>query len=157
MTSSKDWTKPVYQQTASFFKKGDNLIEVDAEMRGGASGFVAQFIIGKDKDKTLVETDKSWEVAKGKQWNAATEIHPYGKGPWKRVLDNAIESKTGTIPGGGPPVRAALVKNDFLMRSLGRPHRAPVGAAWGWRGGSGHAGSGWRRVRLATEAAFGGT
>jgi len=126
VTSSKDWTKPVYQQTASFFKKGNNRIEVNAEMRGGASGFVAQFIIGKDKDKTLVETDKSWEVAEGKEWNAATEVHPYGKGPWKRVLDNAIESKTGTIPGGGPPVRAALVKNDFLMRSLGRPHRDQV-------------------------------
>lgn len=124
VTSSKEWTKPVYQQTASFFKKGDNLIEVDAEMFGGASGFVAQFIIGKDKK--LVETDKSWEVAKGKEWNAATEVHPYGKGPWKRVLDNAIESKTGTTPGGGPPVRAALVKNDFLMRSLGRPHRDQV-------------------------------
>ena len=116
----KEWTKPVYQQTASFFKKGDNLIEVDAEMFGGASGFVAQFILGKDK--MLVETDKTWEVAEGKQWKAATEVHSYGKGPWKRVLDNAIESKTGTTPGAGPPIRAALVKNDFLMRSLGRPH-----------------------------------
>ena len=124
VTSSKEWTKPVYQQTASFFKKGDNLIEVDAEMFGGASGFVAQFILGKDKK--LVETDKTWEVAEGKQWKAATEVHPYGKGPWKRVLDNAIESKTGTTPGAGPPIRAALVKNDFLMRSLGRPHRDQV-------------------------------
>ena len=26
----------------------------------------------------------------------------------------------------GPAVRAALVKNDFLMRSLGRPHRDQV-------------------------------
>ena len=118
---SEEWTKPVYQ-TASFFKKGDNLIEVDAEMFGGASGFVAQFILGKDKK--LVETDKTWEVAEGKQWNPATEVHSYGEGPWKRVLDNAIESKTGTTPGGGPPVRAALVKNDFLMRSRGPPPRS---------------------------------
>ena len=124
VTSSKEWTKPVYQHTASFFKRGDNLIEVDAEMFGGASGFVAQFILGKDKK--LVETDKTWEVAEGKQWKAATEVHPYGKGPWKRVLDNAIESKSGTTPGAGPPIRAALVKNDFLMRSLGRPHRDQV-------------------------------
>ena len=65
-------------------------------------------------------------MAEGKQWKAATEVHPYGKGPWKRVLDNAIESKTGTTPGAGPPIRAALVKNDFLMRSLGRPHRDQV-------------------------------
>ena len=124
VTSSKDWTKPVYQKTAYFFKKGENLIEVDAEMYGGASGFVAQFIIGKDK--MLVETDKSWEVAKGKEWNPATEVHPYGKGPWKRVLDQARESEAGTTPGAGPPIRAALVKNDFLMRSLGRPHRDQV-------------------------------
>lgn len=124
VTSSKDWTKPVYQKTAYFFKKGENLIEVDAEMYGGSSGFVAQFMIGKDK--TLVETDKSWEVAKGKEWNPATEVHPYGKGPWGRVLDNASESKAGTTPGAGPPIRAALVKNDFLMRSLGRPHRDQV-------------------------------
>ncbi|HAE10310.1 MAG TPA: hypothetical protein DCG39_01570 [Opitutae bacterium] len=123
-TSSKDWTKPVYLQAASFFKKGENLIEVDAEMFGGASGFVAQFVIGKDKK--LVETDKSWEVAKGKEWDAATEVHPYGKGPWKRVLDNARETKAGVSPGSAPPIRAALVKNDFLMRSLGRPHRDQV-------------------------------
>ncbi len=126
VTASKEWTKPVYHEVSSFFQAGDNLIEVDAEMRGGASGFVAQLTFGEDKDWTLVETDKSWQVAEGKQWKPATEVHPYGQGPWGRVLDKARESKAGHTPEDGPPIRAALVKNDFLMRSLGRPHRDQV-------------------------------
>ena len=39
---------------------------------------------------------------------------------------NAKPGAAGSPSGSQPPVRAALVKNDFLMRSLGRPHRDQV-------------------------------
>ena len=60
-------------------------------------------------------------MAKGKEWNAATEVHPYGKGPWKRVLDNARETKAGVSPGSAPPIRAAEV-----LIVAGSPHRDRV-------------------------------
>ena len=61
-----------------------------------------------------------------KKWIPAKVVHTYGAGPWKRVFDRAIQTKPGQNPFDGPSVRAALVKNDFLMRSLGRPHRDQV-------------------------------
>ena len=47
LTSSENWQKPVYHEISSFLQAGENLIEVDAEMHGGASGFVAHLKIGK--------------------------------------------------------------------------------------------------------------
>jgi hypothetical protein len=74
----------------------------------------------------VIITDKIWEVHKlGGAWQAALEVHTYGNGPWGRVLDgNTITP--GIFGLTGPPVRAALMQNDFLMRSLGRPHRDQV-------------------------------
>jgi hypothetical protein len=125
VTSSKEWTKPVYHEISRFFHTGENLIEVDAEMFGGSSGFIAQFVVGTGDQKIIIETSKSWEFLQNKKWVPASEVHPYGSGPWKRPLENAKQ----TIPGlkqDGPSIRASLVKNDFLMRSLGRPHRDQV-------------------------------
>ena len=61
-----------------------------------------------------------------KKWKPAKVVHNYGAGPWKRVFERAIPTKPGQNAFDGPSVRAALVKNDFLMRSLGRPHRDQV-------------------------------
>ena len=126
LTSSREWTRPVYHEVSDYFKAGKNLIEVDAEMFGGSSGFIAQLTFGKGKKPTILKTDQSWEVQKGKQWIPAKLVHKYGAGPWKRVFDRAVPSKPGKNPFDGPSVRASLVKNDFLMRSLGRPHRDQV-------------------------------
>jgi hypothetical protein len=126
LTSSREWTRPVYHEVSEFFKTGKNIIEVDAEMFGGSSGFIAQFSFGKGKSITTLKTDKNWEVKKGNKWIAANTVFNYGAGPWKKVLDNAVPSRPGQNPFDGPSVRASLVKNDFLMRSLGRPHRDQV-------------------------------
>ncbi len=126
LTSSKEWTRPVYHEVSDFFKAGKNLIEVDAEMFGGSSGFVAQFSFGKGKDAFTFNTDETWNVYEGNQWIPAKAVHKYGAGPWKRILHQAIPTKAGRSILDGPSVRAGLVKNDFLMRSLGRPHRDQV-------------------------------
>ena len=124
LTSSENWQKPVYHEISSFLQAGENLIEVDAEMHGGASGFVAHLKIGKVSVR-IIETDGSWEVQKQGQWQPAKEGHTYGSGPWKRILHEAHPTAPG-VRENAPPIRASLVKNDFLMRSLGRPHRDQV-------------------------------
>jgi hypothetical protein len=126
LTSSREWNRPIYHEVSDFFKAGKNLIEVNAEMFGGGSGFIAQFSFGKGKDAIALSTDKTWEVQEKKKWNPAKVVHNYGAGPWKRILDKAVPTIPGQSTFDGPSVRAALVKNDFLMRSLGRPHRDQV-------------------------------
>lgn len=126
LASSREWTRPVYHEVSDFFKAGKNLIEVNAEMFGGNSGFIAQFSFGKEKDAMTLITDKTWEVEEGKKWIPAKLVNNYGAGPWNRILDQAIPTKPGESTFDGPSVRASLVKNDFLMRSLGRPHRDQV-------------------------------
>ena len=126
VTSSREWTRPAYHEVSDFFKAGKNLIEVNAEMFGGGSGFIAQFSFGKEKGTNTLVTDQNWKVQQDKKWIPAKAFHKYGAGPWKRILDQAIPTKPDQSGFDGPSVRAALVKNDFLMRSLGRPHRDQV-------------------------------
>ncbi len=125
VSSSKEWTQPLYHEISNFFKAGKNLIEVDAEMFGGSAGFIAQFVFGKGDQKIILETNKNWEFLESKKWIAASEVYPYGSGPWKRPLEKAKQTRPG-LKQDGPSIRASLVKNDFLMRSLGRPHRDQV-------------------------------
>jgi hypothetical protein len=71
-----------------------------------------------------IVTNKNWEARPpGGQWVSARQLSKHGSQPWGTVLN----SGTASLPAGqSPPVRAALVKNDFLMRTLGRPHRDQV-------------------------------
>lgn len=125
VATSKDWQKPVYRDIAQFLVKGENVIEIDAEMFGGAAGFICQIVMVEGKKQRVITTDKTWQARppRGK-FAAARELHPHGAGPWGAVLNPKAGPTQPTLP--GPPVRAALVKNDFLMRSLGRPHRDQV-------------------------------
>jgi hypothetical protein len=127
VATSRDWTKPVYTDIAQYLVKGENLIEVDAEMFGGAAGFICQLTLATGDKKQVIATNKSWESRQPKgPWQAAAELKPHGATPWGLVF-NADAAK-GNLAQGLPtrPVRAALVQNDFLMRSLGRPHRDQV-------------------------------
>ena len=120
--SSKEWQKPRYLNMAKFLKEGENVIEVDAEMFGGACGFICQIDMGRGKP---LVTDKTWQAKRESgDWVAVGELHAHGDGPWGAILNPRAE--TGSSNSQSPPVRAALVQNDFLMRSLGRPHRDQV-------------------------------
>lgn len=125
VASSRNWTKPVYIDITQYLKAGENLIEVDAEMFGGSAGFICQIVTLEGTNQKIITSDKSWEARppSGK-WAVAAELKPHGKPPWGKVLDPKASLGLPTLP--APPVRAALVKNDFLMRSLGRPHRDQV-------------------------------
>ncbi len=125
VAQSRDWQNPVYLDVKRFLQAGENVIEIDAEMFGGAAGFICQFeILEEGGEQYTIISDDQWEARPPNgNWASAKEIHPHGKGPWNNILNPKEAMKpTGPIP----PVRAALVKNDFLMRSLGRPHRDQV-------------------------------
>jgi hypothetical protein len=118
VASSREWQKPVHVDVAAALQAGENLVEVEAEMWGGSSGLIAE-IAG------IFATDATWEARPPKgEWAPAIVSHPHGQGPWGAILLQAKPMES--VASREPPVRAALVKNDFLMRSLGRPHRDQV-------------------------------
>ncbi|MDB4544585.1 DUF1553 domain-containing protein, partial [Akkermansiaceae bacterium] len=126
VASSQDWQKPVVADLTKALKKGENLIEVDAEMFGGSAGFIGEILMKRGGKQVAVISDQSWQARPpGGSWKSAAELHPHETGLWGKILDPQLIL---TLSGGGntPPVRAALVQNDFLMRSLGRPHRDQV-------------------------------
>ena len=77
---------PSYHEVSDFFKFGKNLIEVNAEMFGGSSGFIAQFSFGKGKEAITLVTDQSWEVQMDKKWIPAKVVHTYGPDPGNEFL-----------------------------------------------------------------------
>jgi len=122
---SNAWEKPVKILQHDLFEAGKNLIEVDAEMFGGFQGFVGQIVLQYENRQEVIETGADWLAqAPEKEWSQAHIVKEYGEAPWNKVLHRQAiqDGKTGTEP----PVRASLVANDFLMRSLGRPHRDQV-------------------------------
>jgi hypothetical protein len=126
VASSKDWQVPLRFDIASHLMKGDNKIEVAGEMFGGSAGFICQLVLMESERPRVIATDKSWELRKPDgDWQAALELHAHGAGPWGPVLHGKAV-KPGAVGLVGPPIRAALMQNDFLMRSLGRPHRDQV-------------------------------
>ena len=94
-------------------------------MFGGSQGFIAQLVLQNKTGVQVVETGPDWEAQVADQaWVSAHIEKDYGQAPWGKALHNGDiqDGKTGAEP----PVRASLVANDFLMRSLGRPHRDQV-------------------------------
>jgi hypothetical protein len=125
VASSQDWTSPVYLEITDALRQGENLIEVEAEMFGGSAGLIAEFVFKNQGKQSSLFTDSSWEARPPNgAWFTARELNKYGEKPWGQVFDNDLLKRALLEP--EPPVRAALVKNDFLMRSLGRPPRDQV-------------------------------
>ena len=59
------------------------------------------------------------------KWAAATVVQPVA--PWTQTINsNAPTTLALAISNNVPMVRASLVKNDFLMKSLGRPLREQI-------------------------------
>lgn len=124
VAASKNWQQPVYLDITPELQEGENTIEVKAEMFGGAAGFICQIVFLDGNKQRVLVSDATWEARPPKgDWDVAAEIQPHGEKPWGNILNPGMEAKPA---GTTPPVRAALVKNDFLMRSLGRPHRDQV-------------------------------
>lgn len=120
VAKSKVWESPVTVDIAPQLREGENLIEVDAEMFGGGAGFISQISLSSGPaQQRIIATDGSWSArpSGALEWAAARVIAPHGAAPWGEIL---------LRHGHTPPVRASLINNDFLMRSLGRPSREQV-------------------------------
>lgn len=123
VAQSHEWTKPVYSIVHQYLQTGENIIEVDAETNGGSAGFICQLSVMAGDDRIEIASDMSWDARPpgSNEWEAASVLKPHGAKPWGDTLKT--DAGFGFPPGPTPPVRAALVENDFLMRSLGRPNR----------------------------------
>lgn len=139
---SSEWTRPEGVALRGSFKKGDNTIVVVATNAGDGPNAAGLFFEARVKlnngEQQTVATNETWE------WNPAMPTPKEGRmgkitGTWKPatvvpslpVWTKAIDS-TGrnllsqAINGDLRMVRASLMKNDFLMRSLGRPFREQI-------------------------------
>jgi hypothetical protein len=123
-------------------KKGENTVVAIATNAGNgpnAAGFFFESRVKLTNGEVItVVSDESWE------WNANVPARKEGRmgritGDWKPVtivpaLDVWTNSVAATAPnllmqaltGNLQMIRASLMKNDFLMRSLGRPFREQI-------------------------------
>lgn len=123
---------------ADALKAGDNEVLIIA--RNGAAdanpaAVYLEAMVESDGKVTTIATDKSWQWtarlpdANGKfaeppkDWRDAATV----SGPWGERLGAELRSKL-SLSGQATArmVRASLTKNNFLMRSLGRPHREQI-------------------------------
>ncbi|MBI1247901.1 DUF1549 domain-containing protein [bacterium] len=122
-------------------KKGANELLVVADNGGSgpnpAGLFLEARIPGKDGPKAWLASDETWEWSKSlpnksgkfakppKDWQPAAIVD--NQEVWMSRLRPELAQRLsqGTV-GSQMMVRAALLKSDFLMRSLGRPNRDQV-------------------------------
>ena len=137
-----DWSQPKVLSLQGQLKKGENTLSVIATNAGAgpnAAGFLLECrLVLKDGTRQVVTSDSSWEFT-----NSVPAVREgrlaAGKGPWQPVtVVPALAVWTDAVNQRGLPlllqaaagdlrmVRASLMKNDFLMRSLGRPHREQI-------------------------------
>ncbi len=130
----KVWKSPEVFDIGGSLRAGNNEILIVGRNAGGSPSSAGLFaeIRGKLSDGAPfhLETDRTWEwtaqnldragkfAKPPKNWAPAGEV---ANPPWpsETVLAGLLEAELG----GRIPVRASLMANDFLMRSLGRPHR----------------------------------
>ena len=137
-----NWTQPQAVALQTLLKKGDNQLVVVASNAGSSPNpaglfFEARLVLD-DESKITIASDDTWEFNPGKpngregrlggipgKWSAATIVDPVAS--WTQTVDaNARNTLALAISGNVPMVRASLVKNDFLMKSLGRPLREQI-------------------------------
>lgn len=140
--SGSEWTKTEAVPLRGLLKKGENTIVAIASNAGNGPNAAGFFFEARMKlangELVTVVSDESWE------WNAKVPARKEGRlgritGDWKPVtivpaLDVWTNSVAATAPnllmqaltGNLQMIRASLMKNDFLMRSLGRPFREQI-------------------------------
>lgn len=133
----KEWPTVEHLPIGAALKVGMNTILVVARNAGDSPNMAALFLQTQAKDIPSIFSDDTW------QWTVAI---PDSKGrfkeqdvEWKpavlvarqdflgpQVVDQIRLSLAQSLSTTKMFVRASLVNNDFLMRSLGRPHREQV-------------------------------
>lgn len=137
-----DWAKPQAVALHTLLKKGDNDFVVAATNAGDSPNpaglfFEARLVL-QDGQEITIASDDSWQFSVKAPAGREGRLGAVG-GPWKPVTivpalavwtaavnTAAPQLLAQAVSGNIPMVRAALLKNDFLMKSLGRPMREQI-------------------------------
>ncbi len=144
ISSGNDWSNPQAVQLHEALKQGGNQIVVIAKNEGNAPNAAGLFMQAylELTDETVVnfQTDQTWEFNLSLPQPTNQQLGPI-EGDWARVTivpalpvwTNVIRERclvmlAELIMGsdGMPMVRASLMKNTALMKSLGRPMREQI-------------------------------
>ena len=132
-----EWEKPVSIPLKRHLKAGDNEFLLMATNEGSGpnlAGALFHALLKQDGRWAELVSDGSWEVSTsipdsgGKfkvppsDWKAATVVQT---NPWEPAT-RAAESQVASLASPQPMIRAALLKSDLLMRTLGRPNREQI-------------------------------
>ncbi|MGV2341602.1 MAG UNVERIFIED_CONTAM: hypothetical protein LVR18_49085 [Planctomycetaceae bacterium] len=138
----ENWAEPRVVNLRSLLKSGENTLLVAAVNAGSGPNPAGLYV-----DLRLrLETGESQRVVSDESWVMSASV-PVGRegragtvpGPWSPVVrvppldvwQQAVSSNGSgrleqAMSGEVQMVRASLMKNDFLMRSLGRPQREQI-------------------------------
>jgi hypothetical protein len=137
-----DWTQPQAVVLHSLLKKGDNQFVVVATNAGNtpnpAGLFFEARLVADDGKEMVISSDESWEFNpktpvghEGRlggiagKWKPVVVVSPVAA--WAKAVDAAAPRRLAqAISGDSSMVRASLMKNDYLMKSLGRPMRDQI-------------------------------
>ncbi|MEO2012975.1 MAG: DUF1549 domain-containing protein [Fuerstiella sp.] len=136
--ADKNWTSIEVLNLSRHVKNGENEILIVGRNAGNApnpAGLYAEIVLtGADGKHVRVATDETWQASRevptpqktdAVPWEAAVPVQP--QNTWAAGSDAAIKaelaSATNTVRRGA---RAALLRSNMLMRSLGRPNREQV-------------------------------
>jgi hypothetical protein len=138
IAADANWETVEAASLAGALQAGDNELVIVA--RNGAAdpnpaAVYFEAVIETDGKLETIASDKSWQwtaktpdargkfAAAPKDWRDVAVV----SGPWVERLAAELQAKLS--PAGLSAqrmVRASLIKNNFLMRSLGRPHREQI-------------------------------
>lgn len=132
-----DWQAPASIQLKNHLVAGDNEILIVATNEGSGpnlAGATFHALLKQDGRWAELVSDGSWEVSSslpdsnGKfktpptDWKAATLIQ---SNPWG-VASAEVDRQLSSLAAPQSMIRAALLKSDLLMRTLGRPNREQI-------------------------------
>ena len=133
-----NWETIESLNVAKHLKVGTNEIFVDGGNAGAGpnpAGLYAELVItNKDQQQTRIATDGTWQISQqipkpGKldsvAWSNAVAVSPQAfLGP--NAESKIVAELTAATNTSARNARAALLKSDLLMRSLGRPNREQI-------------------------------
>lgn len=143
LSAGDDWTKMSAVPLQTALKKGANTLLVVATNAGkgpNAAGFFFDARVRSASGKeTTISSDATWEWTAKVPATKEGRLGAFDAKDWKPVVvvkalpvwEKTIQAQAPALlaqgaAASGRMVRAALMKSDFLMRTLGRPNRDQI-------------------------------